>query len=278
MKLSVIIVNHNLGMWLRQCISALVSASKNIDYEMIVVDNASTDGSDKIISEEFQNLRFIQNKKNIGIAKAYNQAIEVSKGEYVLLVSPDTITGKKSLEKLINFMDEHPLAGGATVRMVTHRGDYISSSKNGMGKAWAKLIKWTGLAKYFPKSHLFPQKISHIADEYETAEIDVINSSFMMMRRAALNQIGLFDARFVMFGYNIDLSFRLKIEGFKNYYFPKTYVINFNVSQPAKHTWAYLKHFYGAMFIFVAKYLFEAPKLTLGNIAPVYRPQYEVER
>ncbi|RVU02932.1 glycosyltransferase family 2 protein [Mucilaginibacter limnophilus] len=276
MKLSVIVVSHNLDMWLRQCIGSLVSACKYIDYELIVVDNASNDSSAAMVQQEFPNARLIKNDKNVGTAKAYNQGIGLSRGEYVLLVSPDTLTKKKTLEKLISFMDDHYAVAGSTVRMVNPHGEFLPFSKNGLGKSWSRLIRWTGLGKYFPKSHLYPQKNNHISNEYETAEIDVLNCAFMMLRRSVLNKVGMFDERFKSFGYNIDLSFRLKTEGFKNYYFPKTYIINFNV-QP-QHGFKYFRHFYGAMFIFVAKYLFEAPKLTLGRVPQAYSPRYEVEQ
>ena len=278
MKLSVIVVNHNQGTWLKQAIGSLIKACNCFDSEVIVVDNASTDRSVKMLGKEFPKIKLIQNEKNAGVAKAYNQAINVSYGEYILLINPDTVTGKDTLGKLINFMDSHTGAGGASVRMVSPQGHFISLSKYGLTRSWARLIKWTGLDKYFPKSHITNRRHEEWAEEFETTEVDVLNGACMLLRRSALNRTGRFDERFFMYGYDIDISFRLKMEGFRNYYFPKTYIINFNAQQLSKFSWNYLKYFYGAMFIFVAKYLFEAPKINLGRIPRLYPAQYEVER
>jgi GT2 family glycosyltransferase len=278
MKVSIIVVNHNLMAWLKQAVGSLIKACNGFDCEVIVVDNASTDRSVKMISEEFPQVKLIRNEKNVGVAKAYNQAINVSYGEYILLVNPDTITGKNTLSKIIDFMDAHPAAGGASVRMVSPQGHFIDSSKYGFTKAWSNLFRFTGLTRYFPKSHISNRRHEEWSEEFETAEVDVLNGACMLLRRSAINTIGLFDERFFMYGYDIDISFRMKLEGFKNYYFPKTYIINFNVQQLSKFSWKYIKYFYGAMITFVAKYKFEAPKINLGGIPKLYSPQYEVER
>ncbi|MCC8407457.1 glycosyltransferase family 2 protein [Mucilaginibacter sp. UR6-1] len=278
MKLSVIVVNHNLCMWLRQCISSLEAARNGIDCEIVVVDNASADKSVEMMQSKFPGVRLIENEKNEGIARALNQAITSSSGEYVFLVSPDTIVSKDTLTKVVDFMDSHTDAAGTSVRMVTPQGHFIRSSKYGLTKKWNLLLKWAGLSKYFAKSRITSSNHSQ-PDEFETAEIDVLNRSSMLLRRSALNKVGLFDERFVMFGYDVDLSFRLKVEGFKNYYFHKTYVINFNIKPVQKYTFSYLKYYYGAMLAFISKYLFEAPKLTLGApVKTLYTPQYEIEQ
>ncbi|GAA4313991.1 hypothetical protein GCM10023149_09960 [Mucilaginibacter gynuensis] len=278
MKLSVIVVNHNMCAWLRQSISSLIKACNSFDCELIVVDNGSTDRSVNMLKTEFAEVKLIENDKNIGVTKAYNQAIKVSHGEYILMINPDTITGSDTLEKIINFMDAHQHAGGVSVRMVNPQGHFLASSKYGFNRGWAKLFKFTGLAKYFPKSHIANRKYANWAEEFETTEVDVLNGACFLLRREALNVTGLLDERFFKYGYDIDISFRLKMEGFKNYYFPKTYIINFNVHKAHKFSWNYVRHFYGAMFIFVAKYLFEVPKINLGGMPQMYQAQYEVER
>ncbi|MEO6151288.1 MAG: glycosyltransferase family 2 protein [Mucilaginibacter sp.] len=278
MKLSIIMVNHNMTMWLKQAINSLIKSCNTIDYEVIVIDNASTDSSFIMLHENFPEVRIIQNRKNEGVAKAYNQGINVSRGEYVFLVNPDTLIKNDALDKLIYFMDSHQLAGGASVRMVSPQGHFIVSSKYGINKAWSSLLKWTAMAQYFPKSHLSKWRHEDWTEEFEMAEVDVLNAACMLLRKSALNTVGLLDERFFMYGYDIDLSFRLKMEGFKNYYFPKTYIINFNVPQVPKFSWSYIRYFYGAMIIFVAKYLFDVPKINIGGIPRMYTPQYEVER
>src|SRR5476649_2022128 len=107
MKLSVILINNNLCDQLRQNLNALVNAGNDIDYEVFIIDNASTDKSVEMVHNEFPQFQVIVNEENQGVAKSYNQAIKLSRGEYVLLVNPDTISGKETLNRVLDFMDIH---------------------------------------------------------------------------------------------------------------------------------------------------------------------------
>ncbi|MGZ3764695.1 MAG: glycosyltransferase family 2 protein, partial [Mucilaginibacter sp.] len=114
-------------------------------------------------------------------------------------------------------------------------------------------------------------------EEFETTEIDVLNETCMLLRRSVLKETGLLDERFPMFGYNIDMSYRIRLKGFKNYYYSKTYIIQLPGTSVNKFSWAYIKHFYGAMFIFAAKYLLKLPVLNVKNIGELYPSSYEIE-
>jgi GT2 family glycosyltransferase len=280
MKLSVIVVNYNMCALLKQSLVTLIRACRNIDYELIVIDDASTDPSAKMLQQEFSQANLILNTKSLGITKARNQGIEQATGEYVLLVNADTISGKKTLEHVVDFMDMHPDAGGVGVRMLNSRGQFLNESRTGFTKPWVGLLKLTGLAKYFPKSRLYRHRDENWIEEEEfaTTEVDVINGAYMLLRRSVLNKVGMLDERFVMFGHDIDLSFRIRLAGYKNYYFPKTYIINFNTQLKPQFSWAYIKNFYGAMFIFAAKYLFRMPEIKMPGIPQLFAPKYEVER
>jgi GT2 family glycosyltransferase len=279
MKLSVILVNYNMCTLLKQSLFTLIRACRGIDYEIIVIDNASTDGSVLMLQSEFQEAKLILNKHQEGIAKARNQGIEQANGEYVLLVNADTISGKKTVEHVVEFMDAHKDAGGVGVRMLNTRGQFLTESRTGFTRAWGGLLKLTGLAKYFPKSRLYKNDDNWMEDEeFATTEVDVVNGAFMLLRRAVVNQIGALDERFVMFGHDIDLSFRMRLAGYKNYYFPKTYILNFNTRLKPKFSWSYIRHFYGAMIIFAAKYLLHMPELKMPGIPQIFAPKYEIER
>jgi GT2 family glycosyltransferase len=279
MKLSVILVNYNMCTLLKQSLLTLIRACRDIDYELIVIDNASTDGSVQMLKTEFQEAKLILNKHQAGIAKARNQGIEQANGEYVLLVNADTISGKKTIEQVVEFMDAHKDAGGVGVRMLNKRGRFLTESRTGFTGAWGGLLKLTGLAKYFPKSRLYKNDNNWIEDEeFATTEVDVVNGAFMLLRRAVVNQIGALDERFVMFGHDIDLSFRMRLAGYKNYYFPRTYILNFNTRLKPKFSWSYIRHFYGAMIIFAAKYLLHMPELKMPGIPQIFAPKYEIER
>jgi GT2 family glycosyltransferase len=279
MKLSVIVVNHNRCNMLKQSLFALIRACRDIDYELIVIDDASTDRSVEMVQNEFPEVSLIPNKFTFGVAKARNQGIEVATGEYVLLVNADTISGKKTIEQVVEFMDAHNNAGGVGVRMLSPRGQFLTESRTGFGRAWGGLFKLTGLAKYFTKSRLYKNDEYWIEEEeFATTEVDVINGAFMLLRRSVVNQIGDLDENFVMFGHDIDLSFRIRLAGYKNYYFPRTYILNFNTQLQSKFSWGYIRHFYGAMIIFATKYLLHMPELKMPGIPQIFAPKYEIER
>ncbi len=277
MKLSVIIVNHNTCNMLRLALNSVVRAAQDITNEVFVVDNASTDRSLAMIQEEFPEVNVIANTKNEGMAKAYNHALKLVSGEYVLMVNADTITGKKTIEKALEFMDMHTDSGGLGVRMITPDGRFLKESKHGFTRPWGIFFKLTGLAKYFSKSRLTDVQRKDWVEEFQTSETDVLNGAFMLYRKEALDLAGLLDERFHIYGYDIDLSYRVRLTGFKNYYFPKTYIINFNTKGKAKFSYAYIREFYGAMIIFATKYLFKVPEIKVEGLPQLYPPSYEVE-
>ncbi|HVW97633.1 MAG TPA: glycosyltransferase family 2 protein [Mucilaginibacter sp.] len=277
MKLSVIIVNHNNRIMLKQALSSVVETCKNVDYELIVVDNGSQDHSIAMLSENFPEAKLIVNETNAGIAKAGNQALARATGEYILMVNADTITTKGSAEKMIRFMDEHPDAGGISVRMLSPQGRFLPESIHGLTKIWEGFLKFIGFAKYLSKTRLYDRNRKYWVEEFRVSEIDILSGACMMLRRSALNETGLLDERFVMTGADIDLSYRLRLAGYKNYYFPKTYIINFESQRKEKFSWEYFKYFYGAMFIFAFKYLIRMPEIRIKGMPQLFPSTYEVK-
>jgi|SRR6185503_1148347 len=277
MKLSVAIVNHNQQVLLKQAITSFINACKHIDYELIIVDNASTDGSKEMVENEFPQARFIINPDNQGITKANNQALKTAAGEYILLVTPDTICGKDSLEKVIGFMDEHAGAGGLSVRLLSPQGRFIPESIHGLNPVWAAFFKLIGFAKHLVKTRLYDKGRKEWVEEFQITEIDIIHGECMFLRRSALNEVGLFDERFVQYGYDIDLSYRLRLAGFKNFYFPKTYFFKYDDAQISNFNWYKVKYFYGAMLIFALKYLLRLPEIKIQGLPQLYPASYEVK-
>jgi GT2 family glycosyltransferase len=277
MKLSVVIINHNMCELLRHTLSSLVDAGKNVDYEVFIYDNASTDGSVKMIESEFAQFHIISSQKEVSYSKAYNEVINLTSGQYILLVNPDIISSKKTLERTLEFMDEHADSGAVGVRMITAKGSFLPESNRGLSSQWISFFKLTGLAKYFPKSRIGDRNRKDWVEEFQTSEVDFVNGAFMLLRRSVLNEIGFFDEQFAVYGYDIDLSYRIKLAGFKNYYFPKTYIINFNWVNAPKLNWQFVKNFYGAMIIFAVKYSFRMPEIKLDGTGQLPLA-YEVER
>lgn len=279
MQLSTIIVNYNQCRPLRQALAALKQALSNVGAEIIVVDNASDDLSLRMLKAEFPHVQVIANDKHETFSKAVNRGIEIAKGNYVLVLEPSVIVGDETLEKLHEFMEQHPDTGGLSVRMLDAGGNFIEGSNKNMPPEWIKFFRFTGLSRLFSKSRLFsPHYQAGWIEEFENTETDVLNNSFMLLRRSVLNEVGLFDERFNVFGHGIDLSYRIRLAGFKNYYYAKTFVIQQALASVNKLSWQYIKNFYGAMFTFAGKYLFRLPEVRLKTM-PGWSPQaYELKQ
>ena len=253
-KLTVIIVNYNVRHFLEQCLHSVQKACTTIDAEVFVVDNNSVDGSCLMVREKFPDVRLIENQENLGFSKANNQAIRLAKGEYVLLLNPDTIVEENSFAKCLQFMDEHPDAGGLGVKMIDGKGRFLPESKRGLPTPMVAFYKIFGLSRLFSRSkRLARYHLGHL-DHNQTHEVEVLAGAFMMLRRSVLNEIGLLDEAFFMYGEDIDLSYRITRAGFKNYYFADTTIVHYKGESTKKGSFNYVKIFYQAMIIFARKH------------------------
>ena len=254
MKLSIVIVNYNVEHFLEQCLFSVRKAVANIEAEVFVVDNNSVDGSLKMLAEKFPEVKVIANKDNVGFSRANNQAIRVSTGEYVLLLNPDTVVEDDTFTKTIAFMDSHPDAGGLGVKMVDGKGRFLPESKRGLPTPATAFYKMFGLAKLFPHSKRFARYYLGHLDNDEINEVEILSGAFMLMRRETLDKCGLLDETFFMYGEDIDLSYRIILAGYKNYYYPKTRIIHYKGESTKKTSVNYVLVFYKAMEIFVKKH------------------------
>ena len=257
MKLSIVIVNYNVEYFLEQCLQSVHKAIANLEAEVWVVDNASVDGSCEMVKQKFPWVKLIESKDNLGFSAGNNLAIRKSSGEYVLLLNPDTVVEETTFEKTIDFMDEHPDAGGLGVHMVDGQGNFLPESKRGLPTPWVSFCKIFGLSKLFPKSERFNQyHLGHL-DKSDINEIDILSGAFMLMRKKALDEVGLLDEDFFMYGEDIDLSWRLIKGGYKNYYYPETSIIHYKGESTKKGSLNYVFVFYNAMVIFAKKHFTE---------------------
>ena len=254
MKLSVVIVNYNVEYFLEQCLYSVRRAMQGIEGEVFVVDNNSVDGSLKMLAQKFPEVKVIANKDNVGFAKANNQAIRISTGEYVLLLNPDTVVEDDTFSKCIAFMDSHPDAGGLGVKMVDGKGQFLPESKRGLPTAKTAFYKMFGLTKLFPHSKRFARYyMGHLSND-EVNEVEILAGAFMLMRKETLDKVGLLDETFFMYGEDIDLSYRITQGGYKNYYFPETRIIHYKGESTKKTSVNYVFVFYRAMEIFAKKH------------------------
>ena len=254
MKLSVIIVNYNVEFFLEQCLLSVFRALEHTDGEVFVVDNNSIDGSVAMVRQKFPSVILIDNKENVGFSRANNQALKIAKGEYHLLLNPDTIVEEDTFEKVIRFMDEHPDAGGLGVKMIDGKGNFLPESKRGLPTPAVAFYKIFGLSRLFPKSKKFGRYHLSYLDQNSTHEIEILSGAFMLMRKTALDKVGLLDEAFFMYGEDIDLSYRICLGGFKNYYYPGTRIIHYKGESTKKSSVNYVFVFYNAMIIFARKH------------------------
>ena len=244
MKLSVIIVSYNVRRFVEQCLDSVQKAAEGLDYEVFVVDNDSADDTVEVIGQRYPWVHLIANHENLGFARANNIAIRQAKGEYVLLLNPDTIVAEPTLREAVTFMDAHPQAGGAGVRMHNGDGTLAPESRRAIPTPWVSFLKMLGFTKRYYMSHL-PWD--------EPGRIEVISGAFCFLRRKALDQIGLLDEDFFMYGEDIDLSYRLLKGGWENWYLPQD-IIHFKGESTQKSTFRYVHVFYQAMLIFFRKH------------------------
>ncbi|CAN5428372.1 glycosyltransferase [soil metagenome] len=254
MKLSIVIVNYNVEHFLEQCLHSVRRAVKNVESEIFVVDNNSVDGSVKMVQEKFPEVILIANKENLGFSKANNQAMRIAKGKYILLLNPDTVVEETTFDKVVAFMDAHPDAGGLGVQMIDGKGDFLPESKRGLPTPAVAFYKMFGFSKLFPKSKKFGRYHLGFLDKDKTHEVEILSGAFMLMRKEALDKVGLLDEEYFMYGEDIDLSYRIILGGYKNYYFHDTRIIHYKGESTKKSSVNYVFVFYRAMVIFARKH------------------------
>lgn len=239
---------------MEQALISVSKASTNLDIEVFVVDNNSADGSVEMVKAKFPTVKLIINELNVGFSKANNQAIEKAKGEYILLLNPDTVIEVDTLDKCVNFMNAHPQGGGLGVKMIDGKGDFLAESKRGFPTPWVAFYKIFGLAKLFPKSKKFGHYHLGYLDKNKTHEVEVLSGAFMVLRKSVLDKIGVLDEDYFMYGEDIDLSYRIIKNGYKNYYFSDTRIIHYKGESTKKTSVNYVFIFYKAMIIFAQKH------------------------
>jgi GT2 family glycosyltransferase len=230
--------------YLEQCLQSVQKALEGIEGEVWVVDNNSPDDSVDVLRRDYPWVRLIANTENMGFARANNLAIRQSQSDYVLLLNPDTVVEEPTLRGVLDFMDAHPEAGGAGVMMHNEDGTLAPESRRGLPTPWVGALKMLGFTRRYYMSDL-PWD--------QPGRIDVISGAFCMLRRKALDQVGLLDEDFFMYGEDIDLSYRLLKGGWQNWYLPYE-ITHFKGRSTQKTDYRYVHIFYQAMLIFFRKH------------------------
>jgi len=254
LKISVIIVSYNVYPFLDNCLRSVRQAMTGMEGEIIVVDNASVDRTPQLIKTHFPEVILISNLDNKGFAKANNQGIAIAKGEFVLLLNPDTVVSENTLTTCAAFMDEHEDAGAVGVKMLDGSGKFLPESKRGLPTLSASFMKMTGLYHLAPRSASWNSYYAGHIKEEETGLVEVLTGAFMFIRKSALEKAGVLDEDFFMYGEDVDLSYRITKAGFSIYYLPATRIIHYKGESTKKASLNYLITFYQAMLIFTKKH------------------------
>lgn len=252
-KLSIVIVNYNVKYFLRQCLQSIYNSDCQFNFEVIVVDNKSTDGSDKMVGSEFPQVKYIYNQTNVGFSKANNLGFDVANGEYILILNPDTILEEDTLSSSVSFAEKQQNFGALGVKMLDGKGEFLHESKRGFPTPTKSIFKLTGLSRLFSKSSLFNgYYLGHLSND-DIHKVDVLTGAFMLSKKSVLESVNGFDEDYFMYGEDIELSYQIRQLGKDIFYYPNTSIIHFKGESTKKSSVSYLKNFYGAMAIYANK-------------------------
>jgi hypothetical protein len=252
--LSVLILNYNTKQLTLDCLSSVFSSSTAYAYEVIVIDNASSDGTADAVTEKFPQVRLIRNSDNVGFARGNNEGIKAAEGRYILLLNSDTIVQPDTFEVMLRFMDEHPEVGASGCKIILPDGSLDKACKRGFPTPSASFYYAFGFSKLFPHVPRFNQYQLGYLNPDEEYPVDCLVGAFMLVRREAVEQAGMLDEEFFMYGEDVDWCYRIKAAGWINYYYPRTHIVHYKGASSRKRPYKIIYEFHRAMLLFHRKH------------------------
>jgi GT2 family glycosyltransferase len=252
--LSIVVVSFNVKELLRDCLTSIDAARGDLSIELFVVDNASDDGSADMVAREFPTAHLIRNADNRGFSTANNQALRLARGRYSLLLNPDTWLPPNALAESVRFMEENPDIGAMGPRLLMGDGRLDLACRRSFPSPEVAFYRLSGLAKLFPNNPRFAAYNLRDHDETEPLDVDSVCGAFMLVRREAIDQVGLLDEAFGMYGEDLDWAYRLKQAGWRVRYQPTITVKHYKGQSSRRRPWRALWWFYDAMHIFYRKH------------------------
>ncbi|WKL05013.1 glycosyltransferase family 2 protein [Paenibacillus amylolyticus] len=251
---SIIIVNYNTRQLTLDCLASVYATHTSYRLEIIVIDNASHDGSVEAIREVYPSVQLIANNHNTGFAVANNQGIKVAIGRYILLLNSDTVIQPDTLQTMVGFMDRHPEMGASGCKVILPDGSLDKACKRGFPTPSASFYYAFGISRLFPDRPKFNQyQLGHLSpdDEYP---VDCLVGAFMLVRRETIEQIGGLDETFFMYGEDIDWCYRIKEAGWGIFYYPRTYIVHYKGGSARRKPLKITYEFHRAMWVFHRKH------------------------
>lgn len=256
--LSIIIVNYRTYQLTKQTIESVIDGKHPFNYDIYLVDNASDDGSLEKLEEDFQEetsdglIKFIANPENKGFSHANNRAIKESESKYVLLLNSDTVVQGDCLDKCLDYMAGDKQIGALGCKILLPGGNLDKACRRSFPTPTVSFYRMTGLSKLFPKSKRFGRYNLTYRDENGTYEVDSLSGAFMLVRREAIEEVGLLDEDFFMYGEDIDWCYRIKEVGWKVVYLADATITHFKGGSGRQSKALY--EFYNAMRLFYNKH------------------------
>ncbi|MEG0076028.1 MAG: glycosyltransferase family 2 protein [Eubacterium sp.] len=256
MDLSIIIVNYKTKELTSNCIDSIYESNlKGIDYEILVVDNASNDGSIESIEVRFPKVKSIKNNENLGFSKANNIGMEQSSGDYILLLNSDTIVEIMTIRKSLEFMRNHQHVGALGCKIVLESGELDAACKRSFPTPMNGIYHTLKLDRRFPKSHRFGEYNLTYINPDKTFSVDCIMGAYMMVTREMVKIVGLLDEDYFMYGEDVDWCYRIKKAGFQIIYYPEVRIFHYKkASGIGKRNPKVIEAFYDSMLIFYKKH------------------------
>jgi GT2 family glycosyltransferase len=255
MDLSVVLVSYNTRDLLEQALRTALEAAEGLQVEFFVVDNASRDHSAEMVAEKFPQVKLIRSPRNLGFAGGNNLALRQVQGRHVLLLNTDTVVRRDTLRCLVEFLDAHPEAGAAGCKILNPDGSLQLACRRGFPTPMAAFCKVSGLSRLFPRSRRLARYNLTYLDPEQTSEVDALSGSCMMVRKAAMDQVGLLDEDYFMYGEDLDWCYRLRQAGWRIYYVPHTAIVHFKGESGRAEQMRVRYRFYEAMSIFARKHM-----------------------
>lgn len=248
-----VIVSYRAKYFLEQTIRAAQEALHGHESEIFVVDNNGGDETLPFMKARFPEVHFIANASNVGFGRANNQAIMQCHGEFTIILNPDTIITPHCISQPLQWMQSHSDCGAIGLHMVDGNGVFLPESKRAFPTPWVSFCKIFGLSSLFPRSRWFAKYHLRYLNEWTPHQVDILSGAYMFCRTKLLQKLKGFDEDFFMYGEDIDLSYRIKLAGFKNWYLPVN-MIHYKGESTKKDSLRYVRVFYEAMLIFYRKH------------------------
>ena len=266
MDLSIVIVNYNTEKLTLECIASVYKSHLPYTFEIFVVDNHSSDNSVEAIKKHYPKVKLIENQENVGFSKANNQAITQAQGRYILLLNSDTIVKENTLAAMTQYMDNHMDVGAAGCEVVLSTGELDQACHRGFPTPQASFYYMSGLAKKYPNSPKYNSYHKSYLNMKEIHEIDCLVGAFMLVRKEAIDQVGMLDEEFFMYGEDIDWCYRIKEAGWGIIYNPTVSIIHYKGASSRKKPFKIVYEFHRAMYLFHKKHYAKKYSIFVNGI------------